>query len=59
MKNEIEDLEKIAHLIGAIFFYGDFKVETYNEGLLEELLIKTGYRYMTECAVLKGSERYE
>lgn len=55
----VKDLEEIAHLIGAIYYYGDFKAETYNERKLEELLIKTGYRYMTECAVLKGAEEYD
>jgi hypothetical protein len=55
----IKDLEEIAHLIGVIFYYGDFKAETYNERRLEELLIKSGYRYMAECALLKGAEKYD
>jgi hypothetical protein len=39
------DYSKIAHLIGSIFFAGDFKAETANERELEALLVKTGHRY--------------
>lgn len=40
-----DDYRQIAHLIGSIFFAGDFKAETANERELEALLIKTGHRY--------------
>lgn len=39
------DAARICHLIGSIFFAGDFVAETENERELEQLLIKTGYRY--------------
>jgi hypothetical protein len=39
------DYSKIAHLIGSIFFAGDFKAETANKRELEALLAKTGHRY--------------
>jgi len=39
------DYSKIEHLIGNIFFAGDFKAETANERELEALLVKTGHRY--------------
>jgi hypothetical protein len=42
---QADDYKLIAHLIGIIFFAGDFRAETANERQLEALLIKTGHRY--------------
>lgn len=49
-------LPQIAHLIGSIFFYGDFKAETHNERQLQKLLEETGYFYTSEDQVLNGSD---
>jgi hypothetical protein len=42
---EYRDMKQIAHLIGSIFFAGNFIAETANERELEALLIKNGFRY--------------
>lgn len=42
------DATRIAELIGSIFFYGNFKAETYNERELETLLRKHGFFFETE-----------
>jgi hypothetical protein len=42
---EYRDMKQIAHLIGSIFFAGNFVAETANESELESLLIKNGFRY--------------
>jgi chromosome segregation ATPase len=42
---EYRDMKQIAHLIGSIFFAGNFIAETANERELETLLIKNGFRY--------------
>ena len=42
LEAEILALRKIAGLIGAIFVYGGFKAETYNERELKKLLRETG-----------------
>lgn len=44
-REQASDYQLITHLIGIIFFAGDFKAETANERQLEALLIKTGHRY--------------
>lgn len=54
-----EDYIKIAHLIGKIFFYGDFKAETPNERELQGLLEKTGHFYKTEDEILKTEDDAE
>lgn len=53
-----DDLERIAHLIGSIFYYGRFKVETYNERKLVELLEKTGFLYKDEDAIIANEQKY-
>ncbi len=48
LQQEVErlrGLNRIAELIGTIFFAGDFVAETINERELESLLINNGYRY--------------
>jgi hypothetical protein len=49
---EQKDFKEIASLIGSIFFYGDFKAETYNERELEKLLRKHGYFFESEEELL-------
>ena len=49
----------IAHMIGKIFFYGDFKVETFAEKELDHLLVQAGFRYTSEEEVLAGVAKYE
>lgn len=43
-----ERLQRIAWLIGAIFCYGDFKAETFNERELEKLLRENGTFWETK-----------
>lgn len=52
--DDLRDYVCIAHLIGSIFFYGDFKAETFNERELERLLRKIGRFYQSESEVLAG-----
>lgn len=55
----LEDYIKIAHLIGSIFFYGNFKAETKNERDLQELLEKTGHFYKSEDEIIKTEDEAE
>ena len=59
MDKRIENYEKALHLIGSIFYYGNFKVETPAEGQLKKLLIKLGFFYTKESQVIAGSERFK
>jgi hypothetical protein len=52
---ELADYQRIARLIGEIFYYGNFKAETFNERELEKLLRKTGHLYETEEQVLAAT----
>ncbi len=47
----------IAHLIGSIYFAGDFKAETANERTLESLLKMVGTRYSSWAEVEAGYEK--
>lgn len=51
--------KEIAHLIGSIFYYGDFTAETFNEKKLEELLRLTGFLYKDEESLIKNSEQLD
>lgn len=55
----LSDLKQVAHLIGSIFFYGDFRAETHNERELEALLRKRGYFYETESQVMAADGEKE
>ncbi len=59
MEKRIENYEKALHLIGSIFYYGNFKVETPAEGQLKKLLVKLGFFYTKESQVIAGSERFK
>ncbi len=52
------DLERIAHLIGAIFYYGNFVIETPAERELAQLLEKTGFQYDNEMSILLNAQKY-
>ena len=57
-EEEIEKkLRHIAHLIGSIFFYGNFKAETANEKILQILLEDMGYFYKTEDELMEGKKK--
>lgn len=47
-EEEQKDFKEIARLIGSIYFYGNFKAETFNEKELEKLLRKYGYFFENE-----------
>jgi hypothetical protein len=53
--HEYRDMKQIAHLIGSIFFAGDFIAETVNERELEALLIKNGFRYRSWEQIIAAS----
>lgn len=55
----LSDYVRIAHLIGSIFFYGNFKAETFNERELESLLRKVGRFYESEEQVISGEPAVE
>jgi len=59
MEKRIENYEKALHLIGSIFYYGNFKAETQAERDLKKLLIKLGFFYTKESQVVAGSERFK
>jgi hypothetical protein len=48
-----EPYKKIAELISAIFFYGNFKVETQAEADLEKRLIDIGLWPTSEYEIIK------
>lgn len=56
---EVRDYRYIAHLIGSIFFAGDFKAETNNERLLESLLVKTGHRFQSWEEITADADRLD
>ena len=45
--------KQIADLVTRIFHYGDFKAETYNEKLLEQLLREVNLWPTNEAQILK------
>jgi len=47
-----DDYREIARLIGSIFFYGNFKAETFNEQKLEQLLRKVGFFFESDEQVI-------
>ena len=51
-----EKYKQIALLITSIFYYGNFKAETYNEKLLEKLLIEVNLWPTNEQKILQSSE---
>ncbi len=57
LTQENERLKMIAQLIGRIYFYGNFKAETFNERQLEVLLREVGCRYLTEDEILNDPVR--
>lgn len=56
---DLSDYVRIAHLIGSIFFYGNFKAETFNERELESLLRKVSRFYESEEQVISGEPTVE
>jgi hypothetical protein len=58
-KTNIMRNELIAHLIGKIFFYGDFKVETRSEKELSNLLREGGFLYQSEKEIFEAIDKYE
>jgi hypothetical protein len=58
MDSYVEPYIKIAELISAIFFYGNFKVETPAEAELEKCLIEVGLWPTTEDEIINRSKIY-
>jgi hypothetical protein len=54
-KTDIEKYKKALHILGSIWFYGDFKAETPNEKELEKIMIELGYKYKSGTAVFLGN----
>lgn len=55
----VDELLTIAYLIGSIFYYGDFRIETPNEGHLAYLLNKHGFLFESEDEVIQCPVRKE
>lgn len=51
-----EKYKQIADLITRIFYYGDFKAETYNEKLLEKLLTEVNLWPTNKQTIIKRPE---
>lgn len=54
----LDKYKRVAHLIGAIYFAGDFVAETYNEHELEALLKELGVRYNSWEEVTEGGKSW-
>jgi hypothetical protein len=54
MNDEIQcDYRRVCELIGAIYYYGNFRAETVNERELEALLRKLGYFFDSEDKLME------
>lgn len=55
LKTERDRYKEALEILSSIYFYGNFKPETYNESLLEQMLTQFGLWPTTEDEIIKRS----
>ena len=55
LEAELDRYKEALEILSSIYFYGNFKPETYNESLLEQMLTQFGLWPTTEDEIIKRS----